>query len=390
MTTNPPSSRIPELDGLRGAAVALVVIFHYSILGPPAAEHPSNALNYLYSWFQRWVSLGWTGVDLFFVLSGFLIGGILLDSKNSPSYYRTFYARRFYRIFPLYYLWILGYLFVMWTVRRLLIAYLAEPADDLPGAGVFWLFAFVQNISYTTSWTLGWAWLKPTWSLAVEEQFYVVAPLLIRRVSKRSLAVIMCSVILAAPLVRMWVHFHWPVGPVNLDLAYVLMPCRADALAVGILVALLWRVPIFRQWLSGHTGILYVLVGFLFGGVLVLGWTSPNAFTLSMESVGYTWVALFYGLILIFVLEKRLGVAASIMRAKWLRELGRVSYCVYLIHFAVGWIFHALLHSIAANPSIGEWAATSCLAAIVVYAVARMSWTEIEYPLLQRGHAYQY
>src|SRR3984893_13519432 len=102
MTQSPPNGkqpRIPELDGLRGFAILLVVSIHYFY--DPGANLPKS-LHYLQSLF----ALGWTGVDLFFVLSGFLIGGILLEVRTSSNYFKTFYIRRFFRIVPLYYLWL--------------------------------------------------------------------------------------------------------------------------------------------------------------------------------------------------------------------------------------------------------------------------------------------
>jgi peptidoglycan/LPS O-acetylase OafA/YrhL len=383
------SSRIPELDGLRGLAVTSVVAFHYSLLGPPPTDHPIGA-EHFYAWWRGGAALGWSGVDLFFVLSGFLIGGILLDARDSPSYYKTFYARRFFRILPLYYLWIFGYLFLMFTMRGLLTVFLRDPVERAVDGGVFWLFAFVQNVTYAGYATLGWAWLSPTWSLAVEEQFYVISPLLIRRLTKRALAVTMCSVVLLAPLARLWVHFHLPTYSVNLDLAYTLLPCRADALAIGVLMALLWRNQSFRKWLSEHAKTLYVLTAVFLGGAIGLGVWSANAFTLPMESVGYSWLALLYALILLLALQKPSGPVASLCRIGWLCEIGRISYCIYLIHGAVGWFFHALLHAVEPSPSVWEYAASSCVAAIVVYSVARASWKDIESPLLRRAQAYQY
>src|SRR5882724_11376744 len=101
--------RVPELDGLRGVAILLVLLFHYiSLEGPTKTGSWSSFL-------QRIVIMGWTGVDLFFVLSGFLIGGILIDVRGSPNYFKTFYARRFFRIIPIYYLWILFYILLVWS-----------------------------------------------------------------------------------------------------------------------------------------------------------------------------------------------------------------------------------------------------------------------------------
>src|SRR5665213_654935 len=95
--------RVPELDGLRGMAILMVVIFHYLEEQGLVTGKGATAI------LQRIVQMGWSGVDLFFVLSGFLIGGILMDARESPSYFRTFYARRFFRIIPIYYLWIFAY-----------------------------------------------------------------------------------------------------------------------------------------------------------------------------------------------------------------------------------------------------------------------------------------
>ena len=389
MSTQSKPSRIQELDGLRGIAVTLVVVSHYLYLGPSPGDHPLGAAR-LYLWFQRFFAIGWSGVDLFFVLSGFLIGGILLDARESPSYYRTFYMRRFYRILPLYYLWVLGYLFVMVTSRSWLIAFLKIFPGAPPDASVLWLFTFIQNVKFESYATLGWFWLSPTWSLAVEEQFYLIAPLLIRRLTRRALFAVMCAVIVAAPLVRMWVRSHLLSQPVGLEQTYTLLPCRADALALGVLAALLWRDESFRKWLSRNTTTLQVLAAVFMCGVIGLGYWSPSNFSLAMESVGYTWLALFYALVLLLVLEKPLGLVGSFARLKGLRELGRVSYCIYLIHFAAGWMVRALFESLVMHLAIWQWSALGSVAAILVYFFARASWRDIESPLLRRAHAYQY
>jgi peptidoglycan/LPS O-acetylase OafA/YrhL len=99
-------ARIQELDGLRGLAILLVLIVHF------ISQEGSTAPHSFPSYLQRIVAMGWTGVDLFFVLSGFLIGGILMDVR-SPTYFRTFYIRRFFRIVPIYYAWIVLYILLL-------------------------------------------------------------------------------------------------------------------------------------------------------------------------------------------------------------------------------------------------------------------------------------
>src|SRR5579863_5157152 len=129
------NARIPELDGLRGMAITLVVIFHSFYYAPPAGHHPAGFLKGTFVFLERFFAAGWTGVDLFFVLSGFLIGGILLDVRTSPNYFKTFYLRRFYRIIPVYYVWIAIYLLV--------VAALGQFSSGARTAAV--LFLFLQN-----------------------------------------------------------------------------------------------------------------------------------------------------------------------------------------------------------------------------------------------------
>src|SRR5208337_4752254 len=136
------SKRIPELDGLRGLAILLVILCHYF------SGDQSAGFGFFAHYFLRALAFGWSGVDLFFVLSGFLIGGILLESRNSPSYFRTFYLRRIHRIVPIYYCWILIYLLGFGAV------YFFKPntgvqAEDLRSLPLY--FVFLQNFIYSKS-----------------------------------------------------------------------------------------------------------------------------------------------------------------------------------------------------------------------------------------------
>src|SRR6266478_3335761 len=188
--------RIPELDGLRGLAILLVVLFHFITYSYHGPSH--TALSY----FTKLFGLGWSGVDLFFVLSGFLIGGILLDVRESPRYFKTFYLRRFYRIIPVYYAWILFYIVIAAVAGRFLTAQISHANNDLLGSR-YWLliqFLFLQNFGILNSLpVIAGVWFWPTWSLAVEEQFYLIAPFVIRFLSKRTLYVFLTTAILMAP-----------------------------------------------------------------------------------------------------------------------------------------------------------------------------------------------
>src|ERR1700730_2320684 len=206
-------SRIPELDGLRGIAIALVVVFHYFYFSPTPDYHRTGLVYRLFLYLERVIAFGWTGVDLFFVLSGFLIGGILLEVRESPQYFKTFYLRRFYRIIPVYFAWILCYILVMAVAGSFLAAHTSHANNDLWGSG-HWLliqFLFLQNFGTLNSLpSIAWIWFSPTWSLAVEEQFYLVAPLVIRFLSKTALYVFLATAILMAPALRVWIYYAMP------------------------------------------------------------------------------------------------------------------------------------------------------------------------------------
>jgi peptidoglycan/LPS O-acetylase OafA/YrhL len=157
------SRRIPELDGVRGMAILLVLIWHYAVV--TLSVRPDSVMSYVLGG----LSFSWSGVDLFFVLSGFLIGGILLDNREAKNYFRVFYMRRTCRIFPLYFIWFMifcdlllaeGILFSEERFRWLL-------ANPLP---LLSYLTFTQNIPMALQNVFGPNWMAVTWSLAIEEQ----------------------------------------------------------------------------------------------------------------------------------------------------------------------------------------------------------------------------
>jgi peptidoglycan/LPS O-acetylase OafA/YrhL len=376
MTDRIPQGRIPELDGLRGMAILLVLVGHFFAVPGIGAASLLNGY---------WFRLGWTGVDLFFVLSGFLIGGILLGARGSPNYFKTFYARRFFRIIPLYYAWILTYMVLsifagnflstrVGSVQKIDISILAH-------------FLFLQNFRDFLKSTVSFWWFSSTWSLAVEEQFYLVAPLLVRYLPKRVLAVVLVLVTFGAPILRFVIRNGFSEGP---WLAYRLMPCRADSLAVGVLAALLWNNPKARAWLEAHALVLYGSFAILFAGVACLWrWYSDPLLPLT-QTAGYTWLALFFAVLLLLVLSRRASLLAAFMRLGFLRDIGGVSYCIYIIHTAVFLFCHQILLHTLPVVTDGKAAAVTFLAAFLTYAIAKLSWRFFEQPLLRRGHAFPY
>jgi len=318
MLVESPKSRLPELDGLRGLAIFLVVLFHYVSQEGIAAATGIRLL-------QRFVILGWSGVDLFFVLSGFLIGGILMDARASAFFYRTFYARRFFRIVPIYYLWITVYLALV-SFAGTRVQALSNSGVALPlGFRVFSYYLFLQNFRSSGFGGLAGAWFSHLWSLAVEEQFYLIAPLVVRFVSPRKLPYVLGVVICFAPAFRIILRLMAGAPP---TLVTFLMPSRADTLAMGMLLAAFWRIDHIRTWFRGNIGKIYAAGGIPFLGVLSLWIWAPNSGNVGMQILGFTCLAFFYGCLLLISLLHSSGTVAALMRTAWLRELGKVSYCI--------------------------------------------------------------
>lgn len=249
-------SRQPGLDALRGVAISLVVAFHF------LAEWPGAQANAVLRSAHYIAFVGWSGVDLFFVLSGFLIGGILIDHRSSGSYFGPFYARRVLRILPLYLatlgLYALLYRFYDWRTAGLSGMFQLQ----LP---VWSLLTFTQNIipSLDGHWR-GPGWLGVTWSLCVEEQFYLILPALIRFVPLRRVPVLCLAAIIIAPMFRIsLLHFM----PDNTLAPYALLPSRMDALFLGVLAAWLWRDENWRlrliQWRRPLFGVFLLMTAAL-------------------------------------------------------------------------------------------------------------------------------
>jgi peptidoglycan/LPS O-acetylase OafA/YrhL len=354
--------RIPELDGLRGVAIGLVILCHYVA----NAEHRE-----LGAWAHRTLSglaFGWSGVDLFFVLSGFLIGGILVDAREAPHYFRAFYLRRVHRILPVYYSWILVFVLVaswgLWAGRTIGIGVTREDLAQVPVH-----LAFLQNFLNGLP-AFAWIWLSVTWSLAVEEQFYLLAPPLIRWLSLRNLAVALWCTICLAPVLRVVVFRFLPSEPYA---ATFWMPCRADALAMGVLLALNWRNERVRTMVTERAAELRKILLVLGLGVAMLLWWLIHPVSLVTVGLGYTWVGLFYSCLLLTVISQKQGWIAGAMRWKWLGRLGRISYCVYVIHFTVSLLAFRLI--LGRRPEVNDWrgVAVTVLALVTTLSMATAS-----------------
>lgn len=365
--------RIPALDGLRGIAI-LLVLLHHAVFLMPVRSATAKA-------FLAVGHLSWSGVDLFFVLSGFLIGGILLDARNSPRYFKTFYIRRAYRIFPLY-----GAVLALFLFRHLPFRLLPGSFGDHSPMAIPW-YAYVtmtQNF-----WMAYIGWLGPralivTWSLAVEEQFYLTIPFLIRKASPKALLLVLLSVVVGAPLLRAFLFARGAFA------CYILMPCRADALCLGVLCALLVRHPAAWRFCLARRAILFWIVGILFAGMVFMSYQRYPQTSHFMVTVGYSWLALFYAGLLLTVLSGFVGPLQRVLCTPQLMGMGTLAYCLYLIHFPLSEAARRILelHASAGSPFV--WVAGGILGTLLALGIAALSWRFFEKPLVRRGHAYHY
>jgi peptidoglycan/LPS O-acetylase OafA/YrhL len=372
------SGRIPELDGVRGLAIALVLFLHLFNFSTKLASFWARSLVPF--------RLSWTGVDLFFVLSGFLIGGILLDARESTNYFRVFYVRRFFRIVPIYVAVLLIFPALLFFARICFHGdYTWLDSKPLPWYS-FW--TFTQNFWMARTNSSGAMIIAVTWSLAIEEQFYLTLPTMVRFLSRRWLIVFVISGICIAPTLRTILLF---LSPHNSIAPYVLMPCRADALLFGVLAAILVRDDKILDHISKSRIYFYSLLLLLALGMAFLTLKHASPYDPLMQRIGYTWVAFFYASVLIFVLAYRESFLSAFFRNKPLRWLGGLAYGVYLLHRAIyGVIFGSIWGG--GWPYIADrytfLAAVAALA--ITLLVASLSWRYFELPLIRVGHKTNY
>jgi peptidoglycan/LPS O-acetylase OafA/YrhL len=295
---------MPALDGLRGIAILLVLAHTFDVIQTRSGTgHDLDLV----------LDTGWIGVQLFFVLSGFLITGILLDTRDRPHYFRSFWIRRALRIFPLY--------FGVLTVAT------------IAGAASIYLWTYSSNFAAP----LGHA--EPTfphfWSLAVEEQFYLVWPFVVWLGGRRGVIALSFILTVVAIASRIYVRSH--LGP---EATYQFTPCRMDALAIGAGVAALIRGDNLRRFVANARASLLGAIGFaLIVGAFIVGHVARTSAKMQID--GYTLLAIGFGVLLIGVLPPH-GAPARILSWSPLRRIGMYSYGMY--------VFHAPFHILVGIP----------------------------------------
>jgi len=341
---------VPLLDGVRGLAV-LLLLSHQLVLDvlPDAGAPTSDRL------LDRLMQPGWIGVQLFFVLSGFLITGVLLDTKGRGGYFRSFYGRRVLRIFPLYYLLLVVLSFVLPRLGHVPPLLQADPRA-MPLA---WI--------YLSNWTLTVpAPIGHCWSLAVEEQFYLVWPFVVAALSAPRL-LRFCFVLAALALgFRISV---WTLG-LSPEIAYQNTFARMDALALGAAGAILLRDPAaVARWAPGlRRALLVAGVAVAIAAFLGLARTGPVT-----QIAGYSLLAISFALLIaVGVLEQAAGGGriSAALSARPLRLFGKYSYAIYIIHLPLHiFVSKVLLADVVAFRGEGRHLAIQLAYAIVMTGV---------------------
>jgi peptidoglycan/LPS O-acetylase OafA/YrhL len=357
------SPHLPALDGVRGIAIILVLLLH---VGAIVRD----------TWIVRYLSFGWIGVDLFFVLSGFLITGILLRTAGSRKYYRRFYIRRGLRIWPVYYVYV--------AATLLLIRVLARYPHGFPVEVVspFWFFLlFIQNLNPASLFCFRDSLFSVTWSLCIEEHFYLAWPTCVRNLSRRMLMISLGTVLALSPLLRLacW----WIRGGTFSEWYQTITrftPLHLDSIALGCVLGVLWtreqdssRIPKIARWFP------WWFLGGLAGTATCLYFQSrPGIFSFCFSALAIMFAG-FLGLALD-------GRFRAVLLNAPLRYVGKISYGLYLIHPLIFVIFqsHRILQhfGLDRHPALVE-AAAAIVAVAISLVLAAFSWEVYEKRALQ-------
>jgi peptidoglycan/LPS O-acetylase OafA/YrhL len=210
-----------------------------------------------------------------------------------------------------------------------------------------------------------------------------VIPFLIRILSIRYLYALLIVIIAAAPSLRIYYYLHQQ--PLAFTV-YVSSLCRSDALALGVLAALLWRSEKFRGWLTMRRQGFTIVTLVLFAGMVALWYAFSNPYHVVTITIGLYWIACFYVCVLFMVLASPTGWLAGWARARWLGELGRVSFCVYLIHLGVLYVAFGFVRRLIPQITDLRCIGLAIVCAVTTYLIAGLSWICIEDPLIRTGH----
>ena len=296
----------PALTGLRGLAILLVVLYHNFTFIP--------FLNY-----------GWLGVDLFFVLSGFLITDILLNSRNAKNYFKNFYARRILRIFPLYYLVLIFFLIIFPLIKNF-------PLDlRFYTKNQWWYWFYLENWVFTFKFDGKGAALNHFWSLAVEEQYYLVWPFIVLFIKNAKVLLSCCLlalIIIILARLYIWSNYN------EYDINRLFLFTRIDGILIGSMLAIVYYINqgLLRKY---FTALILLLAAFNF----TVYFLKKNQDFPVWAIAGYTTFSAIFAILVYESIKKENKIINVIFTNSILSFLGKYSYGFYIFHWPVYLIF---------------------------------------------------
>jgi peptidoglycan/LPS O-acetylase OafA/YrhL len=360
------SGRISGMDGVRGLATIMVLLFHFSAISAVDSSSTPDL------WLTRFAEAWWWGVELFFVLSGFLITGILMDAKESNApFFRTFYARRFLRIIPAYYALLVLLIFILPNIDELEPGRIASMRENQ-----WWYWGYVHNLLITfdggqrpdliETWHL--------WSLAIEEQFYIVWPAVVLFFSARALPWVCVACIAGSCVLRVAMR----IDDVPPDVVHTLTLARMDSLAFGGLLAIVARSPyyfrMFTRW-APHAALASALVL----AVIIVPERKFSPFDPDVQTFGLFFITILSGALLLMAGTAPRGSRVhGFLDSTIPRAIGsKYSYGMYLIHWPIAVYLFRNFDLVDAMPEVGG---TRLLGRMLLIGVAFALSFAVAYP----------
>jgi len=348
------SSTISLLDGFRGIAILLVILYHVG-----------HILNF-----------GWIGVDLFFVLSGFLITGKLVEAIQDKNYFRVFYIKRIARIVPAYYFLLL----VVFVITPALFHSVATPAFIEMKSHQFHYWLFMVNILDAYRGWPAYLLFVPLWSLSVEMQFYLLWPFITRGYIhfKKMWLLLMIAFCVLAVFFRIYAGYFFNWRPLY---RYVMLPGRLDDFALGGLLYISWSKDLFKK--KYFVFFLLAVLCLVAAISIMIYFHTAWAFSKSpVDIIGYSVNGLFWFFLISFSLRTPNKYIQRLLSAKWLTMTGKYSYGMYLFHVPVYLLVTKCITSLHVSTGIEFVIITFC-SVLLTYIIAYLSSTVIERPFLK-------
>lgn len=323
-------ARFTALDGIRGMAILLILIYHSMIF------KGGGAMDLFLAKLRSGL---WCGVDLFLVLSGFLITRILLKTKHKERFFYNFYGRRTVRIFPLYYMVLVMVLLIIPFALNMLGKPIPSEIGILQERQI-WLWTYMQNYLQSTGPHM-LPGLGPFWSLAVEEQFYLFWPLMVFLIKEKHFLKVCIGILVAILATRFYGYFS---GTMNGWMLYHLTFTRMDGLVFGAIGAVIVRNKELRESIAVHLDKLLIALS----AILLIGWIIVGDFKISqgfIATVGYTLFSFFFLVILLNTILGETKMGQKLRKGfetKPLLTLGKYSYALYVFHWPIVNGFKAL------------------------------------------------